>query len=181
MRIPLVVRPVVLGAPAEVSARVQINYNVTFGYTGPFSAAARGLIPAATTAGTLADDPTDRRSAWLTRPAGADAGDDRGGNDLRAVPLFDADVAGRGHRHVPVPGATQVGGSGSGTSAEEINLLNPAAGTLHGRRPGLGRCGLRPFKLHTWLLGSGGREHDGDRTARPWPVRRLQSTSRSAA
>ena len=35
------------------------SYNVVFGYDGPFSATARGLVPAATTDGTIADDPTD--------------------------------------------------------------------------------------------------------------------------
>ena len=60
VRIPMVVRPVALAAPAQVSGNGgAINYNVTFGYTGPFTAAARGLVPAATTADTITDDPTD--------------------------------------------------------------------------------------------------------------------------
>ena len=47
-----------------------------------------------------------------------------------------------------------VGGSGSGTSAEEVNLLNPAAGTYTVVVQGWGVVGSSPFKLHTWLLGS---------------------------
>ncbi len=36
---PLVVRPVALAAPAEVfGTGGPISYNVTFGYTGPFTA-----------------------------------------------------------------------------------------------------------------------------------------------
>jgi hypothetical protein len=49
----------------------------------------------------------------------------------------------------------QVGGSGGGTSAEEVNLLNPAAGTYTVYVHGWGLpAGSSAFKLHTWLLGS---------------------------
>jgi hypothetical protein len=41
VRSPVVLRPVALAAPVQVSG----TYNVTFGYTGPFTADARGLIP----------------------------------------------------------------------------------------------------------------------------------------
>ena len=50
---------------------------------------------------------------------------------------------------------TLVGSSGSGTSAEEVNLAQSGGRHLHGRGAGLGRGrALSPFKLHTWLLGS---------------------------
>ena len=43
----MVVRPVALAAPAAgLRNGGPINYNVTFGYTGPFTATARGLVPA---------------------------------------------------------------------------------------------------------------------------------------
>ena len=45
-------------------------------------------------------------------------------------------------------------GSGSGTSAEEVNLLNPTAGTYTVVVQGWGVAGSSPFTLHTWLLGS---------------------------
>ena len=51
-------------------------------------------------------------------------------------------------------GGTLVGSSGSGTSAEEVNLLNPAAGTYTVVVQGWGVADSTPFKLHTWLLGS---------------------------
>ena len=38
----MVVRPVALAAPTQVSG----SYNVIFGYNGPFTATARGLVPA---------------------------------------------------------------------------------------------------------------------------------------
>jgi uncharacterized ferredoxin-like protein len=50
-----VVRPVALGASAEVSGTGDpLSYDVTFGYDGGFAAAARGLIPADVTPGTVA-------------------------------------------------------------------------------------------------------------------------------
>jgi hypothetical protein len=51
-------------------------------------------------------------------------------------------------------GTTLAGSSGSGTSAEEVNLLNPAADTYTVVVQGWGVVGSSPFKLHTWLLGS---------------------------
>jgi hypothetical protein len=49
-------------------------------------------------------------------------------------------------------GSTQVGASGSGTSAEEVNLSNPGAGTYTVVVQGWGVVGSTPFKLHSWLL-----------------------------
>jgi hypothetical protein len=69
--------------------------------------------------------------------------------------LFDADVAPGSDIDLCVFfGATQVGGSGSGTSAEEVNLVNPGAGNYTVVVQGWGVPGSSPFKLHTWLLGS---------------------------
>mgnify|MGYP003527526082 CR=1 FL=1 len=51
-------------------------------------------------------------------------------------------------------GTTQVGGSGSGTSAEGVNLTNPTAATYTVVVQGWGVIGSSPFKLHTWLLDS---------------------------
>ena len=49
VRSPIVVRPVALAAPAEVSGTGDpISYDVKFGYAGPFTATPRGLVPAAT-------------------------------------------------------------------------------------------------------------------------------------
>ena len=68
MRSPLVIRPVALAAPSGVSGSGgPISYNVTFGFAGPFTASARGLVPATVTAGNVADDPTNG-SCSLTAP-----------------------------------------------------------------------------------------------------------------
>jgi hypothetical protein len=67
--------------------------------------------------------------------------------------LFDADVnPGTDIDMCVFSGTTLVGSSGSGTSAEEINLLSPAAGTYTVVVQGWGVVGSSPFKLHTWLL-----------------------------
>ena len=44
VRSPIAVRASLINVPAEVSG----SYTVRFGYTGPFSVAARGLVPAQT-------------------------------------------------------------------------------------------------------------------------------------
>src|SRR5574341_884773 len=94
VRIPLVVRPVALGAPASVSGTGgPINYNVTFGYTGPFTATARGLIPATITPGTVEQDPDQTFDP--ADPAGTVAIPVTilAGTTYARFSLFDADVA----------------------------------------------------------------------------------------
>jgi Subtilase family/Fibronectin type-III domain/Peptidase inhibitor I9/PA domain len=60
VRSPIVVRPVPLSAPAEVTSNGSpVSWQVTPGYDGPLSAAVGGLIPATQTAYTVADDPDD--------------------------------------------------------------------------------------------------------------------------
>jgi hypothetical protein len=49
-------------------------------------------------------------------------------------------------------GATAVGGSTSGTSAEEVVLSNPSAGTYTVVVQGWGVAGTTPFKLNSWIL-----------------------------
>jgi subtilisin family serine protease len=161
VRIPIVIRPVALSAPREVSSNGSpINYDVTFGYTGPFSATARGLVPADITSGTVADDPTD--GACNLTP-----GPDKvqvpvvipAGTTYARFSLFDADVAPGADIDLCVfQGTTPVGSSGTGTSAEEVNFTftaptgGPIALTVvvHG----WGVPGSSPFKLHKWYLGT---------------------------
>ncbi len=155
-RVPLVVRPVALAAPASVFGNgALIRYQVTFGYTGPFTATGRGLIPATTTNGAVVDDPGD-----LFNPAGpgvtAISVTIPAGTTYARFSLFDANVSPAADLDLYVyKGTTLVGGSGSGTSAEEVNLLNPAAGNdyivyVHG----FSVPGSANFTLFSWLLGS---------------------------
>jgi hypothetical protein len=151
VRIPMVVRPVALAAPTQVSG----SYNVTFGYSGPFTATARGLIPAVLTAGTVADDPTDSTCSLSSPNAHLISVDVASGTTYARFSLFDADVAPGSDIDLCVfRGTTLVGSSGSGTSAEEVNLLNPTAGNYTVVVQGWGVIGSSPYKLHTWLLGS---------------------------
>ena len=156
VRSPLVVRPVALAAPPSVSGTGgPISYSVQFGYSGPFTATGRGLIPAVTTDGTIVDDPGNSFSPGgpgvvaipVTIPAGT---------TYARFSLFDANVSPASDIDLYVyKGTALVGASGSGTSAEEVNLLNPAPGSdyivyVHG----YGVTGTATFRLFSWLLDS---------------------------
>jgi len=156
VRIPVVVQPVALAVPAAVSGTGDpISYPVTFGYTGSFTAAARGLVPAVVTAGTVADDPTDGGCSLTTPNAALVPVTIDAGTTYARFSLFDADVNPGSDLDLCVfRGTTSVGSSAGGTSAEEVNLLNPAADTYTVVVQGWGVDGTTPFALHTWLLGS---------------------------
>ncbi len=142
VRVPMVVRPVALAAPAQVSG----GYNVTFGYSGPFTATARGLVPAATASGAVA---TGGSADFAVSVAA--------GTTYARFALFDADVSQASDIDLEVynSSGTLVGVSGSATSTEEVNLLNPAAGTYTVRAIGFAvPSGSANFKLTTWVLGS---------------------------
>ncbi len=156
VRSPIVVRPVALGAPASVSGTgAPLSYSVVFGYNGPFSATPRGLIPAVLTDGTVTDDPTDGACSLTAPNAQLIPVVIPAGTTFARFSLFDADVSPGADIDLCVfRGPTLVGSSGSGTSAEEVNLLNPAADNYMVVVQGWGVVGSSPFKLHTWLLGS---------------------------
>ncbi|MDP9197592.1 MAG: S8 family serine peptidase [Pseudomonadota bacterium] len=156
VRIPLVVRPIVLSAPVQVSGNGgPISYNVTFGYTGAFTATPRGLIAAATTSDTVADDPSNG-SCSLTAPnAQLIPVTIPAGTTYARFALFDADVSAGADIDLCVfRGSTLVGSSAGFTSAEEVSLLDPVAAVytvvVHGWEVG----GGSPFKLHAWVLGT---------------------------
>jgi len=128
---------------------------VTFGYNGPFAAAARGLVQAAVTDGTVADDPTDGSCSLSSPNAVLVPVTIAAGTTYARFSTFDADVnPGTDLDMCVFRGTTLVGSSGSGTSAEEVNLLNPTAADYTVVVQGWGVDGTSPFKLHTWLLGS---------------------------
>ena len=153
VRVPVVVRPVALAAPAQVGG----SYQVTFGYTGAFTATPRGLIPAAVSAGTVAQDPDQTFNP--SDPAGTTAVTVTipAGTTYARFSLFDADVSAGSDIDLYVynSSGTRVGASGGGSSAEEVNLLNPPADTYTVYVHGWGLpSGSSPFKLHAWVLGS---------------------------
>ena len=152
VRSPIVVRPVALAAPAQVSG----SYNVTFGYNGAFTATPRGLVAAALLSGTVSDDPTDSTCSLSSPNARLIPVAVEAGTTYARFSLFDADVTAGADIDLCVfnPTGTLVGTSGNGGSAEEVNLLNPVAGSYTVVVQGWGVVGSSPFKLHTWLLGS---------------------------
>ncbi len=142
VRIPLVVRPVALAAPAEVNA----SYSVKFGFTGPFSATPRGLVAATTATGSVVTGGSVDFA--VTIPAGT---------TYARFSLFDTDVSQPSDLDLEVYNSSgaQVGGSGSGTSAEEVNLVNPPEGTYKVRVLGYATGGsATSFTLFNWSLGS---------------------------
>ncbi len=142
VRIPVVVRPVALAAPAQVSG----SYNVTFGYAGAFSATPRGLIPAATVPATIATDSVV--DIPVTIPAGT---------TYARFSLFDPAVASTLDLDLEVynSAGVRVGSSGGATAAEEVSLRNPPADTYIVRVVGfLVPAGSENFSLYSWVLGS---------------------------
>jgi hypothetical protein len=62
VRSPVAVKPIVISAPEEVSGNGQdgsTSFDVTFGYTGDYTAAPHGLEPAYREAGNVEDDPAN--------------------------------------------------------------------------------------------------------------------------
>jgi hypothetical protein len=133
-RSPIAVRPVALAAPSEVRADGGTNgatsFDVSFGYTGDYQIGVDGLVPGTRNTATLNDtvNPADPEfvefdfrvpeGTTLARFAMYDEDNDAS-NDMDMQVFFLDDPAG------PV----FVGESGSPTSEEEVNVVNPAPGT----------------------------------------------------
>jgi len=161
VRIPMVIRPLALAAPAQVSGTgAPINYAVRFGYTGTFTATGRGLVPASTNAGTVVDDPADSFSPTgngVTRIPGFMI---PAGTTFARFSLFDSNVTPPSDIDLYVYRVnndgteTLVGSSGGSTSNEEVNLVNPAAAQYVVYVHGFNVSGTASFTLFSWVLGS---------------------------
>jgi hypothetical protein len=142
VRSALVVRPFQLAAPTEVGgngAMSSLSFNVDFGYTGAYSAGAHGLEPATLQADTVADDPQNNVNAALgTCDFGAGfpwpcvggtwhAVSVPTGSAYLRVSLFDAYTDGSDDLDLYVWDSVFnfQGGSGSGTSAEQVDVPFP--------------------------------------------------------
>lgn len=155
VRSPVVVRPVALAAPAGVSGNGGLlSYNVIFGYNGPFTVTPRGMIAASTFVGSVADDPTDSFvpggpgtvSFNVVVPAGT---------SYARFSLFDANVSPASDLDLYIyQGSSLVGASGGGTSAEEVNLVNPTAATYTVWVHGWEVPGTADFTQFNWVLGT---------------------------
>jgi subtilisin family serine protease len=159
VRSPIVALPVALAAPAQVSGTGgPISYNVTFGYTGTFTATPRGLVAATTNTATVADDPADEfdpeGEGVVAFPVTIAAG-----TTHARFSLFDSHVTPASDLDLYVvrdSDGVLVAVSGTGTSEEEVNLRNPAAGayTVYVHGWGVPPPGPTTFTLFSWLLGS---------------------------
>ena len=117
---------------------------MAFGYTGPFTAVARGLVPATTFDGAVSTG--QQVSYTVTVPAGT---------TYARFSLFDANVAPASDLDLYVyRGTTLVGSSGGGASEEVVSLLNPAAATYTVVVDGFATANPSTFTLFTWVLGS---------------------------
>ncbi len=156
VRSPLVIKPVALAAPGEVSADGSAtSYTVKFGYTGAFTATARGLVPATTNSGSVSTDPDgsfapvagpDVVKFDVVVPAGTTLARFALFNDATA-PASDLDL-------YVYRGTTLVGLSGGGTSDERVDLLNPTAATYSVYVHGFATANPSTFTLFDWLVDS---------------------------
>lgn len=149
VRIPIVIKPVALAAPSSVfGTGGPVSYNVVFGYDGPFTAAPRGLVPAVTFAGSI--NTSQQLTYQVVVPSGT---------TYARFSLFDANTTPGSDLDLVVykgsiSTANVVGSSGSGTSTEEVNLVNPPADTYIVLVDGYATANPSTFTLFTWVLGS---------------------------
>jgi hypothetical protein len=147
VRSAIAVKPVALAAPDEVMGTGTdgtLDFDITFGYAGAYTAGTHGLAPADMQAGNVIDDPANDIDAALAT-CDFDAPfpypctgitwhefEVPAGSAYARFSLFDDYVDGADDLDLYVwrrgDGAF-VGGSGSGTSAEEVNVVLPAADT----------------------------------------------------
>ena len=142
VRTPLAVRPVPIAAPQEVSGTGTsgtLDYDVTFGYDGPFETPVHGLVPADVTEATVVDDPENEIAVALDSGVGINVHDivvPAGTRHLRAS-LFDEHVDGETDDldlYLFAPGEDPTDGdfvelSGTPTSNEQIDVVAPEVGT----------------------------------------------------
>jgi len=156
VRSPLVVRPVALAAPTQVSGTGgAISYGVTFGYNGSFAASARGLAAAATVNSSVTQDPNGTFSPGGPGTVSFTVNVPSGSTYAR-FSLFDANSTPGSDLDLYVyQGNTRVGASTGGTAEEEVNLLSPTGGTYTVWVHGFGTpAGGSTFTLFSWALGS---------------------------
>lgn len=162
VRSPLAIRPSPIAAPAEVKGSGtsgSLTFDVTFGYAGAYQAMAHGLEPANMINATVVDDPANDINTALTTGVGINIHmvDIPAGAAYARFSLFDEYTDGADDLDLYVfdPEGYQVGGSGSGTSAEEVNLSFPAPGSYYVVVHGWQTDGADAnYTLFTWAFGA---------------------------
>ncbi|MFL5310508.1 MAG: S8 family serine peptidase, partial [Myxococcales bacterium] len=162
-RSPIVVRPVALAVPAQVSgtgANGSTRFQARFGFTGAFATVPHGLVPASKQTGHVLDDPDDNFNT--ANPTGnkgftAHAVLVPAGTSLFRVALFDGETDGNDDLDLYVynSAGALVGASGGPTASEEVSLNNPAAGTYTVFVHGFNTDGPDAnYTLFTWSAGA---------------------------
>jgi hypothetical protein len=136
VRSPIAITPTALSAPDEVMGEGtsgSLTYDVTFGYEGPFEVEPWGLVAATETPGTVVDDPANDINVALGTGVGITVHEVAvpAGTEYARFSLFDDYTDGNDDLDLYVfdPDDEFAGGSGSGTSEEEVSIDEPAAGT----------------------------------------------------
>jgi subtilisin family serine protease len=156
VRSPMVIRPVALAAPLEVTGDASgISYDVKTGYAGTLHFAARGLVPATTFAETVAqdpdqtfdpDDPTGTIHEDIVVPAGLKLF--RAGIDEGFITPSGTDLDVYVYR-----GGVPVGQAADGDSNEMVTFTDPPAGTYRVYVHGFNTNGpSADFTLFSWQL-----------------------------
>ena len=137
-RSPIAVQPVQLDAPVQVTGSEiagSLSFGIGFGYDGDYSAGTHGLVPASQETGNVVDDPANNINTALGTGVGVTFHlvSVPAGTDLTRFALFDADTDGNDDLDLYIFGPASLGfpfrgGSGSPTSAEQVDIASPQAG-----------------------------------------------------
>jgi subtilisin family serine protease len=169
VRSPIVVRPVAIAAPVELTGTGTSgarSFSIKTGYSGALAYGKRGLIPSQVFSGTVPDDPTSNfnqgnptaNQGIVTHDIVVPAG-----TSIFRISMFDAETDGdddidlylyklNADGTIALPA---VGSSGGGTSAEQIQLVNPTAATYRLFVHGWETDGPDAnYSLHSWTLGT---------------------------
>jgi hypothetical protein len=148
--------PVAIGAPVEVSGTsAGISYEVTAGFTGTLSFAARGLVPATDTDGTVAQDPDQNFDPADPIGTFSHTFSVAAGQSLLRVGVDEDFItpAGTDLDVYLFRGTTFVGQAADGDSDEMVTVANPVAGSYTVFVHGFGTAGpSADFTLFEWQV-----------------------------
>jgi subtilisin family serine protease len=126
VRSPIAVRPAAFKSPSNVAGAGtdgNLSYDVAFGYSGDFNATMDGLAEGFGTAGAVLDGDADLHFGQIVPP----------GTTLARFSLFDSEIGSSNDLDLQVFGPASAGfpfvcSSGTGTSEEQCDLVNPDPG-----------------------------------------------------
>lgn len=159
VRSPIAVKAKEFSASAQVvggGAAGSADIPVKFGYSGTYGATALGAVSANTVAGVVAQDPAkDIDTALATGDFALEFVTIPANTALTRIALRNADVNVDADLDLYVFDAdgNQVGASGSGTSHETVDLVNPAAGDYFVVVHGWDTAGpTSPYVVYDWSV-----------------------------